>query len=112
MQLFFIKHELLSLAFLCLVKLRRDQPETLVVGEIVVHPIAKNKKTILHSQYQRQVQTHPYHPCNKSSEMKFFPESFRDRNVRYGEIASYCCQGSFIVIVKILKAVIILLLSQ
>jgi hypothetical protein len=55
MQLFFIKHELLFLAFLFLVKLRKDQAETLVIGEIVVHPVAKDKETILHSQYQHQV---------------------------------------------------------
>ena len=51
------------------VKLFEYEPQVLILREIVINPVTKNKEPVLHAEYQHQVERHPDHPGNKSLEM-------------------------------------------
>ena len=57
------------LSFFFPVKFFKNQPEILVISDIVVQPVYKHKEPVFHTQYQHQMQTHPYQPGKESSEM-------------------------------------------
>src|SRR5438552_1721980 len=98
MQLFFIQHQVTRLSFFCFIKFREDQSQTLIIGKIVIDPIAKDKKTVFYTQDQNKMQAHPDDPGNESSEMELW-----FWKVCNGKIASYCGQSSFIAIFKLGK---------